>query len=157
MQTYKELQPTGFDARGLGLEDRQDWYVCPVIRDRDSGCLAESNFATALELLGGESDTVETHSFNHWGHGWFEIILVHPDRKNDVEALENKLENYPLLNEGDYSRRQYESAILFWLCCSLKERMYWCKRYDVSIFAARRDEIPSDKRGELISALSDDN
>jgi hypothetical protein len=78
MQTYSQYRPTGFDSRGLGLPDRQDWLVLPVIQTRDSGPLEQSNFASALKAVGGESETVEVHRFGHWGPGWFEIIIVAP-------------------------------------------------------------------------------
>ena len=54
MQKYSEFQPTGFDNKGYMLDDRQNWYVVPVSRTRDSGLFAESNFAAATEMLGGE-------------------------------------------------------------------------------------------------------
>lgn len=81
MQTYAEFRPTAFDRRGAFLDDdRRAWYVLPVTRTRDSGTFDQSNFETALRILGGESETCEVHRFGHWGPGWFEIILVHPER-----------------------------------------------------------------------------
>lgn len=62
---YKEFRPTQFDAKGLGLEDQQDWIVVPVSQNRDSGPFEESNFTSALKILGGESEDVEVHQFNH--------------------------------------------------------------------------------------------
>ena len=108
MQTYGEFQPTGFDPAGLGLPDQQDWLVLGVGRNRDSGCLAESNFHTALKELGGESETVEVHRFGHWGPGWFEIILLHPSRKEDGESIESSLEDYCVLDDMDLSEREHE-------------------------------------------------
>lgn len=113
MQTYADFQPTGFDPAGAFLEDdRQNWLVVPVARTRDSGPLAESNFAQALEALGGESDTVEVHRFGHWGPGWFEIIIVKPDTPESAIAddLETALENYPVLDEMDLSEREAEAS-----------------------------------------------
>lgn len=78
LQTYRDYKPTSYDSAGLSLPDRQDWLVAPVIQTRDSDCLEQSNFASLLGSIGGESDTVEVHSFNHWGPGWFEIILIDP-------------------------------------------------------------------------------
>jgi len=65
MQTYSQYAPTGFDRSRAFLSDRQAWLVVPVSRNRDSNTLAESNFDAALEMLGGESDTVEVHRFGH--------------------------------------------------------------------------------------------
>ena len=114
MQTYKQYRPTGFDCRGLGLPDRQDWLVLDLIQTRDSGSLEESNFAAALRILGGESETVEVHRFGHWGPGWYEIILVHPDRADDAEEIEASLENSCVLDEEDLSEREHEAYIEAW-------------------------------------------
>jgi len=116
MQTYSEFRPTGFDSAGAFLDDRQDWLVAPVSRTRDSGPFDESNFAAALEMLGGESEEVEVHRFGHWGPGWFEIIIVAPntDAAKKAEDIEASLENYPLLDDEDFSRREYDDFLESW-------------------------------------------
>ena len=106
MTTYSQFRPTAFDPEGLGLPDRQDWLVLPVIQTRDSGPLEVSNFRVALQQLDGESNTVEVHHFNHWGPGWFEIILAHPSREADVTAIEESLEEYPVLDDVDCGREE---------------------------------------------------
>jgi len=153
---YKDWSPTTFDHRGAFLRDppRGNWIVVPVCRTRDTGPLEDSNFETALEILGGEGDRVEVHRFGHWGPGWFEIILVHPRLVYQVEEIQRSLEDYPILDESDYSEREWNRATEYWSGMGTRERMDWCKQYDVSIFAARRDEIPSDRTGELLSALA---
>ena len=115
MQTYKEFRPTCFNAAGAFLEEeRQDWFVVPCGRTRDSGELDQSNFDTALAILGGESETCEVHRFGHWGPGWFEIIIVHPSRESEVEAIQESLENYPVLDDEDFSRREWEAYAEGW-------------------------------------------
>ena len=123
MKRYSEWAPTQHDTRGLGLKDRQDWIVAPVIRTRDSGPIDESNFAAALALLGGEdagqdengeNGTIEEHCFNHWGPGWFEIILAHPSHENELEAIKERLEGYPILDEDDLSERELEAQGEAW-------------------------------------------
>lgn len=113
MQKYSEYQPTGFDSKGLNLDDQQNWLVVPVGQNRDSGDLDLSNFQTALDMLGDESETVEVHRFNHWACGWLEIIIVQPDSEAQAKAqeIEDSLESYSILDETDYSKREYESAI----------------------------------------------
>jgi hypothetical protein len=142
--TYAEFAPTGFDRSGAFLPDRQDWLVVPCGRNRDSGPLAESNFATALDSLGGESDTVEVHRFGHWACGWFEIILASPEHTDDVEDIENSLADYPVLNDEDYSEREYTAAVNYWASMSVSERVDYCRKWRISRFAARRDELPQD-------------
>lgn len=116
MQKYSEFRPTCFDPRGLNLDDRQDWLVAPVSRTRDTGPFEESNFQTALEMLGGESETVEVHRFGHWGPGWFEIIIIQPgsDAAKKAEDIESSLENYPVLDDEDFSRREYDDFLESW-------------------------------------------
>ncbi len=114
LQRYSKFAPTGFDARGAFLPDQQDWLVVPVSQTRDSGCLDQSNFAAALAILGGESETCEVHRFGHWGPGWFEIIIVDPSREQEAEAIQAALENYPVLDDEDHSRREWEDYEQSW-------------------------------------------
>ena len=158
MQTYKEYSPTPFDHAGAFLPDQGGWLVVPVIQTRDSGPLEESNFAAALGMLGGESDTVEVHRFGHWGPGWYEIIIVAPDSPQAGKAreIESKLEGYPLLDEDDFSEREWEQASERWLHINLQDRIELCAKYHVSIFASRRDEIPRDDNGAIFKYLNQD-
>ena len=148
MQKYREYKPTKFDPTGLNLEDRQDWIVCPTGHNRDSNHAEESNFHAAMSILGtiigGESDTVEIHRFGHWGVGWFEIILVHPSRENEVSAIQERLDNYPLLDDEDYSNRLWDSACFCWETMPLKYRINLCISANISLFAARHAWIPEE-------------
>ena len=116
MQTYSEYSPTAFDTKGLLLSDRQGWLVLPTELNRDSEACVESNFDAALVILGGESDDVEVHRFNHWAVGWIEIIIVRPGSAADIEAskIEARLEDYPYLDEEDVSSREYEEFLSSW-------------------------------------------
>lgn len=146
-QTYRDFSPTPIDPKGLGADRHGigEWFVMPTTQTRDSGPLAQSNFDVFLEGLGGESAYVEVHRFGHWGPGWFEIILVKPTAKRTLEKaaeMAAALEDYPILNEEDYSRREYEEACQAWDDLSIRERIEICAKRGVSIFAARRDSIP---------------
>jgi hypothetical protein len=105
---YREYRPTQFDHNIPFQDERDEWIVAPVMRTRDSNVFEESNFQAALKILGGESETVEVHRFGHWGPGWFEIIIVHPGRVDQVEEMQRRLENYPVLDEEDLSMREHE-------------------------------------------------
>jgi len=151
---YQEFQPTGFDSRGLGLPDRQDWRVLEsVSRTRDSSLLAESNFEVACNILGEENeDSYEVHRFGHWGPGWFEIIIINPGNRAAMAAaddIERALADYPVLDDSDYSRRQYEAVQETWAQASIKDRLYYLSRSGggCSMFAARRDEVPETNHG----------
>lgn len=127
LQTYADFRPTQFDSH-IELDGREDWLVAPVSRTRDSGCLDESNFAVALQSLGGESETVEVHRFGHWGPGWFEIVLVHPSREKEVRDMVAALADYPVLSDEDFSERETEEANRVWAdCYSVKERLAYIR------------------------------
>lgn len=155
LQRYKDFQPTRFDPKGWGCGSQQDWLVAPVSQTRDSDCLDRSNFRVVLADLGGESDNVEVHRFGHWGPGWFEIILVRPDTPQAAKADEwrRALENYPVADDMNFSELEFDEACAYWDSLSVCDRVEVCKRHDVSIFAARRNDLPEDDQGELISYL----
>ena len=115
MMTYSEFRPTAFDARGLGLDDRQDWLVGPVSQTRDSEALERANFKVAMEELDRvdpEGDDHELHRFGHWGPGWFEIVIIRPDTDCHREAIdmEAALADYPVLCEHTWSEMELEDG-----------------------------------------------
>lgn len=138
---YSEYQPTQFDHH-IRIEGRENWILAPVSQTRDSGILARANFQAVLEDLGGESETLEVHRFGHWGPGWYEIIIVSPERAKEVEEWEAALENYPVADEDLMSRMEWEEACETWEHMGLRDRIDECKRARVSILAARHDYIP---------------
>jgi hypothetical protein len=66
---------------------------------------------------------VEVHRFGHWSPGWFEIILVRPGTAAAEVAveIEERLEDYPLLDEEDFSRREWEDYLESWECWGARE------------------------------------
>lgn len=157
MQRYKDHRPTEFDRKGAFLHEQGEWLVVPVIQTRDSRSLERSNFETALAMLGDESETVEVHRFGHWGPGWYEIIIVNPDDKDKVKIakeIEAKLEGYPVLDEDDFSEREWEEANEVWCnCYDLQERIELCAENNISIFATRHDCIPQDDDGNIFERM----
>src|SRR3990167_284451 len=131
MQKYKDYAPTGFDTRGLNAEVNgiSDWLVLPCGRNRDSDLLEESNFNAAVQLIGGEGEDCQVHRFGHWACGWFELILVRPASQAHEAAagIVARLEDYPILDEDDYGRRQYDSVVEYWAQCSVGERVELCR------------------------------
>ena len=148
MQTYSEYAPTGFDTKGLNLDDQQDWLVF-LGQNRDSGCLDQSNYACAMAAL-DESDPDwndhEDHRFGHWACGWLEIIIVRPDSKCAAIAasVSDALADYPVLDEEDYSQREWDQMSEYWRSMNTADRVDCCQKSGGSIFAARYDHIPSD-------------
>jgi hypothetical protein len=153
---YRDWAPTPFDAKGAFLDaDRMDWIVGPCSQTRDSDALDRSNFETLQKLLDDQGVEYEVHRFGHWGPGWIEIVLVHPDGTDHIDEIRRRLDDYPILDENDHSEREWNDAIETWECLNIRDRVDAIKRSgsNASIFAARRDEIPQDDNGSLYDWL----
>lgn len=90
--------------------DFSDYFQGPA-QHRDSNLLDQSNFVSALEMLGGESKTVIVQRCGHWAVGWTEQILVHKSDKKAVKKLSEILEfleEYPILDESEFSERELQ-------------------------------------------------
>ncbi len=154
MKRYSDWKPTGFDIPGLACDDRQDWWVGPVMLTRDSGCLERSNWEVIVgDLRNGDSEGyyTETHRFGHWACGWFEIILIRPDTLTaaTAERWEDALSDYPVASDDHFSELEYTEACEYWASINLRERVQLLQRARLNVFAARRDEFPSDPQGRL--------
>jgi hypothetical protein len=99
-------------------------YFVFLWQNRDSDTLSRSNFAAALDAIGGESETVEVIRENHWAVGWVEWIGIHQD---DAEALRKadgiaaSLEDYPIVDEEHFSGLEEEEASEIWRNCYDRE------------------------------------
>jgi hypothetical protein len=110
-----------------------DYYSAGVGQSRDSDCLERSNFAAMLAALGGESETVIVVRESHWAVGWVEWIAIH---EGDTAALaiadeqQERLQNYPVLDEEDWSQREQEEADEVWRrCYSWQERITYIRQH----------------------------
>jgi hypothetical protein len=95
-------------------EDLTGYYTI-YSHNRDSTLLDESNWDSLVKQF-EKNKRFEIHHFNHWACGWVEALMIDGQRmtvKDYTEILEiiNKLEDYPLLDETDYSKREYESTL----------------------------------------------
>ena len=146
----------------------EGWLVF-LGRNRDSDCLVNSNFDTALsrvravmskDSVPGEDDcaTVQVVSENHWLCGWVEWVAIHPSDTAAVaeaEAIESELENYPVLDEEDFSRREDEEAQTVWRnCYNARERVAYMRehasQFDWRDFADLRAQV----RGEYFTGYA---
>lgn len=84
-----------------------------------------------------------------------EVLIQFRNGARRAQEIEDSLENYPLLDEVDCSDREYEAACEAWEYMSVSERVPLAKKFGFHIMAARRDELPNDERGELVSYLAD--
>jgi hypothetical protein len=110
-----------------------DYYSSGVGQCRDSDDLEESNFATMLKELGGESDTVIVVRELHWAVGWVEWIAVHESDETALRIADDlniKLADYPVLDESDWSEREMESANQVWRdCYSWRDRISYMRQH----------------------------
>lgn len=127
--------PTAFDSRAnyMGQTPEKDLYVL-LRRNRDSDLLTESNWDCALERLGGESETVEIVRFGHWASGWIEYLCVRAESEayKIAKDIDMELENYPVLDENEFSEREHDEA-----------QRQWKEFYDVSERVAYVRDNPS--------------
>ena len=82
-----------------------------------------------------------------WAHGWREYLMMRADAPEELlkvaqEIHDDLTNNYPVFNDDDYSRRQDESVCEFWGSMSIGGRVHYCQKAEVSVFAARHEEIP---------------
>lgn len=100
-------------------EDCERWTII-YTHNRDSGLLDLSNASVidaALEPFEGSDARQESH--NHWACGWIDgwaIRVYAPDGTitpafRAYAALKARLDDYPFLDEDDYSRREWEAAL----------------------------------------------
>jgi hypothetical protein len=115
LTTFGMFRPTQFDNVGCGSSGKEDWFVGPCIKTRDSDALERANYDELLEQIekateGEEEETWDTHSFNHWGPGWFEILVVRPYSKAHEIAVESEyaLSDYPVIDDERFSRYEEE-------------------------------------------------
>ena len=120
METYASFKPTQFDLH-YHVNNRENWLLAPVSKNRDSDCLARSNWQSFIAMLGNESEeTYEIHRFGHWGNGWFEIILINPNNEKLIiigNEIESALADYPVINEQDFSEMEMNEANEVWKNC----------------------------------------
>lgn len=127
------FNPSGFDSLSnyVGQTDFAD-FDCLLTQNRDSDCLVRSNFVSALKKLGGESENVEIHRFNHWACGWWEAIAVKRGTPEYAiaEAIESRLENYPVVDEDHFSELEMLEANEVWASCyNSKERIGYMRKH----------------------------
>jgi hypothetical protein len=137
--------PTGFDSNANFIGYKPTGYVI-YSRNRDSSILEETNFAAILKDLGGEGDLVRVVRHGHWACGWIEYITV--DDTAPASLLDQcvdivrALSDYPVYSDDLYSEAQWEAIAEHWERSNLRDRVKYCKEAGISMFAARRDDIP---------------
>jgi hypothetical protein len=138
--------------RAYDLNDADNWALV-YTSNRDSGLLAQSNEKAINEMLdkyseGDDPDLVfERHS--HWACGHLDGLSVRAygadgsitDAFREVCKIQAALEEYPLLDESDYSERELNATL---------------ENYSNEI-GSRRSELPEDWPEQVYRHFSDTN
>lgn len=168
--------------------DSFSWFVRPddaeefglwILSHRDSGLLYRSNEAVIRRLMRPyeASGDVLFLIFNHWAYGYTHEIAVRayrPGTQQTTEAFDAfaeivaRLEDYPVLDDGDYGEKEYESALegirLSLLGGEIKadrlpdgwehEVYNWLSEYEPSEMENRDDQGAFPSRESVLRALS---
>ena len=127
MDTYKHIQRWTMPESYFG-ELWPNYYSSGVEQSRDSDTLEESNFAAMLKALGGESETVIVVRERHWAVGWVEWIAIHPTDEKALaiaDKIKGEMEAYPVIDEDDWSKREWEKAADYWNNLSPREKVQY--------------------------------
>jgi hypothetical protein len=110
-----------FWCRADDLPDPDNWMVI-YTHHRDSDLMDLSN-AAAIEaaldtFTSGNNPDVVAESHDHWAVGWMGGVSIRVYRRGRItkafqrwHELAQRLSAYPVLDEADYSRRQYEATL----------------------------------------------
>jgi hypothetical protein len=108
--------------RGYDLDNADNWMIF-YTHHRDSGLLAQSNhdeIAKRLQpFMEADDPDVKCESHTHWAVGYvngFSIRIHRPDGSitpafAEFCQIKQDMEDYPILNESDYSDREYEATL----------------------------------------------
>jgi hypothetical protein len=106
----------GADSAYFGDDNLLPWKVV-CTRNKCSDNLVNSNFDVFLQELGGENQDrgVAIIRANHWAAGWVDYLCIKPSHKAKAILcgfLLSSLENYPILDDDDFSMREYEDEMI---------------------------------------------
>lgn len=163
LEKWNELDPATGTINYIG-KDFSDYFVFPIIKTRDCDFLTESNFEIlSKEMLplskelDNEEESVFVARMNHWACGFYEILLIH---ESDTKALDKakklvkELNDYPVLDEQDYSDKQNDYVSKQWEEMTLEEKKQLCEDNEVTF----NEDVswPNDDRGYLFESLLGD-
>ncbi len=155
----QKLKPWTLPSSYIGAT-HEGWLVF-LSKTRDSDVITEVNFDVGFEVvsaaskysdvLSSESWAPKTVEENHWVCGWVAWIAIHESDTSAIaaaEAILERLDQYPSLDDDRVSDIEADLAIRNWESCSVKERIEILKRSraECSVFVARRAMVPDDDR-----------
>lgn len=146
-----------------GFSPEGDYVI--YVRTRDSNILDNCNYQLIFKELRNLARTLPEPPDNpniesgdigswvydfragHWACGWVETLLIRQDAPEALLALAGEilraLSDYPIYDESAFSEAEFEATSDYWESLSIAERVEYCREAGESIFAARRDAIPS--------------
>jgi hypothetical protein len=103
------------------LDSPEDWAIF-YTSNRDSGLLDQSNEAVINAAMkpftSGKNPDVVLETHNHWAVGHVDGFSIRVFRRGRITKafrtyfdLQQRLADYPLLDEDDYSNRVYEATL----------------------------------------------
>ena len=133
-------------------EDGEEWAIV-YTHNRDSDLLDQSNADAIDKALApfteGDNPDVRAEHHGHWACGWIDGYAIHVYRNGQIteafrayHELAARLADYPVLDEEDFSRREYEATL---------ENLR-CEGFDSDFFAP-----PDNWETEVFSWLWDHN
>jgi hypothetical protein len=143
MKAATQSKLNRWSASNYSGPDYAEYFVF-LQQNRDSYALTRSNFRSGLKAL-GESETVLVERHSHWAVGWVEFIFIHQDdteRLAIAEEILERMEDYPVVDEMDYSDEEFNEACETWDFLSVRDRVELLQKHNLGIFAARRSELP---------------
>jgi hypothetical protein len=112
--------------------ERSEWLVVAAVH-REAGCLSRSNYRCLVAQLAGDNfklagskgsqtltDDVAIEEASHWAAGWIQYLVINPANTELVakaEKLLERIEDYPVLDESDFSELETEEADQVWKNC----------------------------------------
>jgi len=101
------------------------YYRAPVGRNRDSDLLTQSNWdqqwdalkAFRADVPGADEVSPVAVCENHWAVGWVEWVAIHDSNGpalREADRLAARMESRPVLNEEDWSNREWEDYEKRW-------------------------------------------
>jgi hypothetical protein len=107
--------------RERDLDDPDNWAIV-YTHNRDSGLLAQSNADAINKAMEPFTDTddpdVIFESHDHWACGHVDGFSIRVNRCGQItdafktyHEITEQLADYPILDEGDYSEREFEATI----------------------------------------------
>lgn len=160
MKTLAEVlkRPSALDSianyMGPDPDDFKDWFVV-CTQNRDSGVLERSNFRSALKKLGGESADVRIYRFGHWACGWWEALAVGGEAVKEGQEIRDGLDDYPVIDESDYSELEQEEANDVWKnCFRWRERAKYIREHESQFEFRDFQDLLNNVRGEWFSGYA---